>query len=131
MEKLSKPFPATELSVAAARAFVGRLFTGRAEYDDAYLLASELAQNAVRYGTGTTFRVTVTFDDDQATVTVTNAGTGTLPNPAAVALNDLDAEGGRGLGLMAMLATSYGASTGRGQTTVWFTLPRTARPLAA
>ena len=105
--------------------------------DDVVLLASELCENAVLHA-GTAFDVAVVADDDEVTVAVTDHG------PAALELNLAEprqrygraASHGRGLSLIARLATTWGTRhEADGQHTVWFALARrpgsAAEPAAA
>ena len=124
MEAITNTYPRTGASVAKARAFV----RSHLPDDDAYLLASEAAQNAVRYGTGDVFTVTITPGVDTITVTIANDGAANLPATIDTTFADLDATGGRGLPLLAALAPAYGITTGNDRTTVWFAFPA---PLAA
>lgn len=119
MEAIMKTFPSTPTSAAEVRAFVRRYIIDA----DAYLLASEAAQNAIVHGTGATFTVTIAATDEEVRVTVTNAGTAHLPPVIDTTFGDLDAESGRGLSLLALLAPAYGISSEGGHTSTWFAFP--------
>ena len=77
--------------------------------DDVVLLTSELCENAVLHA-GTAFDLAVVADDDEVTVAVTDRGTGALelqlaePRPRY----GRAATHGRGLSLVAQLATTWG-----------------------
>jgi anti-sigma regulatory factor (Ser/Thr protein kinase) len=107
-----------------ARAFVGGVLgPGHPRRDDAVLLVSELFGNSVRHsGSGLraeTVMVVVKAGDGVVWVEVTDhSGTGVpLPRPA-----NGDAEGGRGLGLVAALAARWGWWRCGGRTVTWFEL---------
>jgi serine phosphatase RsbU (regulator of sigma subunit)/anti-sigma regulatory factor (Ser/Thr protein kinase) len=94
--------------------------------DDVVLLTSELCENAVLHA-GTAFDLAVVADDDEVTVAVTDRGPGALelhlaePRPRY----GRAATHGRGLSLIAQLATTWGTRhDADGQHTVWFTLAR-------
>jgi phosphoserine phosphatase RsbU/P len=99
--------------------------------DDVVLLTSELCENAVLHA-GTAFDLAVVADGDEVTVSVTDRGAGALelqlaePRPRY----GRAATHGRGLSLIAQLATTWGTRHGAdGQHTVWFTVAR--RPESA
>lgn len=131
MDTFVQEYPATAAAVPAARADVGRHFHGNPAYDDAYLLASELAQNAVRHGTGARFIVAIDHGDTGVTVTFTNTGRGVFPQAIDTSFADVESENGRGLSLMAALAPAYGIDVVGDQTTIWFSFPHAAAFLAA
>lgn len=126
MATITKTYPRTGASVAKARAFV----RAHLPDDDAYLLASEAAQNAVRHGLGADFTVTITPGTSEVRVTVTNDGAAVLPPVIDTTFTDLDATGGRGLPLLAALAPAYGITTTGGRTSVWFAFPNAATHLS-
>ena len=108
-----------------ARAFVGGVLgPGHPCADDAELLVSELFGNSVRYGRS---------GDDSGTITVTvRAGDGVVrvevagragPGTPELRPASRDAEGGRGLQLVAGLAARWGWRRRRGGLMVtWFEL---------
>lgn len=107
-----------------ARAFVGAVLgPGHPCGDDAALLVNELFGNSVRHtrsGTpGETVTVTVRAGDGVIRVEVTDRGGPGVPElrPA-----DRDAEGGRGLQLVAGLAARWGWRQCDGQMVTWFEL---------
>lgn len=83
------------------------------------LLVSEIATNAVRYGTPP-YLVTVEFSGDCVEVAVADED---VALPRAVAGDGL-AESGRGLRLVAELASDWGTRSRQGGKSVWFTLER-------
>lgn len=110
-------------SVPASRRFItGALQRwGLAELaDNAELLVSELVTNAVNHA-GTTVRVTA-HASDRLTVTVTDRRPDILPVPLD-RMTDPQAEGGRGLTLVATLSTDWGVRRGPDRKSVWFSLP--------
>ena len=132
--------PPQEASVGAARGLVtGALAEWAADdlTDDATLLVSELATNAVVHA-GTDFDVSVELLGDTVEVAVTDRHpTRTLPAPPASV--DGDFESGRGLFLTAALAEKWGVDYTSTTKRVWFRLPlaggavpspRTAAPAA-
>jgi anti-sigma regulatory factor (Ser/Thr protein kinase) len=128
-------YPADRSAVALARRFVRETLIGWGAddaIDDAVLLTSELATNAVVHArtpfevicravgaTGTTVQVEV-VDGDTARV---------LPAPGKG--DDPDRVSGRGLLMPIMLAVEWGVSYGVGSKTVWFRLRTRAEPAAA
>jgi serine phosphatase RsbU (regulator of sigma subunit) len=112
---------------AAAEAGPGRDDSVVPEFvDDVVLLASELCENAVLHA-GTAFDVAVVADDDEVTVAVTDRGPGALELHLAEARQRYGraATHGRGLLLIARLATTWGTRhDADGQHTVWFSLAR-------
>ena len=108
----------------AARAFVREILgPGHPCGDDAVLLVSEIFSNSVRHSgsgvPGETVTVGVRAGDGIVRVEVTDrAGPGTPElRPAG-----RDAEGGRGLQLVAGLAARWGSRRHGGQTVTWFEL---------
>jgi anti-sigma regulatory factor (Ser/Thr protein kinase) len=104
------------------RAFVGAVLgPGHPCGDDAVLLASELFGNSVRHSSsglpGETVMVTVTACTGTVRVEVTDRSGPGLPE---LRPPGDDAEGGRGLGIVARLATRWGARRRGGRTVTWF-----------
>ena len=104
-----------------ARAFVARALVGCPARETLLTCVSELAANAIAHtasGSGGMFAVEVIRPaDGVALIAVTDAGS--LREPSVHDADDL-AEGGRGLALVAALASSWGhhRSAGGGRT-VW------------
>ncbi|MCE0765401.1 ATP-binding protein, partial [Pseudonocardia kujensis] len=98
--------------------------------DDVVLLASELCENAVLHA-GTAFDLAVEVGDDEVTVAVTDRGPGALELHLAEPRQRYGraATHGRGLSLVARLATTWGTRHDTdGRHTVWFALARRAGP---
>ena len=94
--------------------------------DDVVLLASELCENAVLHA-GTAFDLSVVADGDEVTVAVTDRGAGALELHLAEPRQRYGraATHGRGLSLIARLATTWGTRhDADGHHTVWFALAR-------
>jgi anti-sigma regulatory factor (Ser/Thr protein kinase) len=110
-------------SVRRGRAFVHRLCLDAGLPDDlthtAVLLTSEVVTNAFRHG-GSDARLAVTAEPDSLLVEVgDDAVSGVQPRP-----RDPEALGGRGLAILADLASAWGSyATKRGKV-VWFRLDR-------
>jgi len=110
--------------VRVARAFVaGVLGPGHPCGDDAAILVSELFGNSIRHSRsglpGETVTIVVIARDSMVRVEVTDrSGTG-VPQARSAGR---DAEGGRGLALVAALATRWGWQQHGGRTVVWFIL---------
>ncbi len=101
--------------------------------ESAVLLASELAENAVLHA-GTEFEVDLEVDESVLTVTVTDRGSGPLEAHLSEPRHRYGraASHGRGLSLVARLATAWGTRhDADGRHAVWFTLASTPTPPAA
>jgi anti-sigma regulatory factor (Ser/Thr protein kinase) len=99
----------------------GRLDQGAVE--DARLMLSELASNAVRHACGP-YEVDFELDARRARVTVSDRGQGFAP--PRLQPDDLGtlSEGGRGLAIVDRLSTRWGIDRGPAGTRVWFELDR-------
>ena len=105
-----------------ARIFVGAVLAGHPGRDAAVLMASELFSNSVRHSRsgapGGTVTITDLAGDGLVRVEVTDQGGPGVPRPRRAGR---DEEGGRGLELVAALATLWGwRRSDGGQTVVWF-----------
>ena len=87
--------------------------------DDLTLIVSELVTNAVRYG-APPVSVEVTSDDATVTVAVRDGA----PGSPVARTPDPDAEGGRGLLLIDLLALEHGVSVDPPGKAVWAALSR-------
>ena len=113
-------FPNAPGGVGAARAFVADALRGADPnvLDAAVLMVSELATNAVVHTAGP-FDVGIDQSDHEARVSVTDHGGG-MPPLRAASSDDID---GRGLGIVAAFAVTWGVDQGPHSKTVWFTVP--------
>ncbi|WP_326830262.1 ATP-binding protein [Streptosporangium sp. NBC_01810] len=122
---ISQRFAATPDQVRPARVFVAELLgDDHPLRDDAILLTSELATNAVEYSSGPVdrpreFVVTVAFISHGILITVQDSGTSEIP---CTRKPGLDATGGRGLMLVNDLATRWGFHRDSSGTLIWFEL---------
>lgn len=116
-------YPADRTAVARARRFVRDTLIGWGAddaMDDAVLLTSELATNAVIHAR-TPFEVICRSAGGTVQVEVIDHdGTRALPAPPAG--DDLDRTSGRGLLIPVMLASEWGVSYAAASKTVWFRL---------
>ncbi|MCO6006068.1 ATP-binding protein [Actinoallomurus purpureus] len=119
-------YPADRTAVAQARRFVrNTLMAWGAEdaIDDAVLLTSELATNAITHA-GTSFEVICRVTDSSVQVEVIDREpTRVLPAPREGC--DLSVSG-RGLLMPVLLAAAWGVSYAAESKTVWFRLPTRA-----
>lgn len=124
---VQRRFPPTREGARAARTFVASFLAdqrvGAELGDDAGLLTSELVTNATLHA-GTAFTVVVELSDEKLRVTVAEGDPGPLP-PVGPLLPS--AEGGRGLAVVAALASSWGWAPEGGGKSVWFELRRASR----
>jgi serine/threonine-protein kinase RsbW len=104
--------------VACARQFVRRTLASLAA-DDAALLTSELAANAIQHtaSCGTTFEVVICHRPATARIAVIDAGAPTVPTPASPGSLDTS---GRGLALVEALSRQWGYQGNRHGRAVWF-----------
>lgn len=110
-------------SIATARRFVARAFSGRVPREviaDLVLATSELVTNAIEHGYGrdghaAPVRVTVHVDAGRATVAVRSPGDLHLGDPAAWNLPDPAVRTGRGLGIVRQMADHVEVVQGAGQ----------------
>lgn len=123
-------YPADRTAVAKARRFVREtLIAWGAEdaIDDAVLLTSELATNAVTHA-GTPFEVICRAAETSVQVEVVDSDPGRLL-PAPGRAGDPDHISGRGLLMPVMLAAAWGVSYAADSKTVWFRLRTRATPV--
>lgn len=111
----SVPQSVAQVRRYAVQACLARGWTG--DCDTVALLVSEVATNALVYGTGSV-RVTVAGDGPRLRIAVTD------DSPDRPALRDApdDAEGGRGLALVDALADAWGVDPHDPGKSVWFEL---------
>jgi anti-sigma regulatory factor (Ser/Thr protein kinase) len=119
---VKRSFPGKPDQVARVRGFV-RLVLGPVPVaDEAVLLASELATNAIVHtasGHGGTFAVTVKRYPSAVRVEVHDTGSHRMPVPRA---QDHQAEEGRGLGLVSLIADRWGHSGNQDGRSVFYEL---------
>lgn len=117
--------PATHAAIAQARGAVEALDALEAYPDTRFalrLLVSELFTNAVEYGSvqdGAVIRLSFAVGETFVRVEVGDGGDGFLPD--AIEMPDADAESGRGLAFLDVLAHRWGVER-NGETRVWFEL---------
>ncbi|MFC4061857.1 ATP-binding protein [Planomonospora corallina] len=114
--------------VGQARRFVALAVGDRAAADQAVLMTSELATNAVQHtrsGAGGFFEVSVYLAGPFLRVEVADGG-GPAGTPSARALDPLAEQlpGGRGLAIVELCATRWGQSGDDSGRVVWFELPQ-------
>jgi len=123
----SVTIPAVPEEVRVARAFVaGVLGKSRPHADVALLLASELVANSVRHSgsavPGGFVTVAVAVGKAGIRVEVTDRCGDGAPVLLPAGCADSDAEGGRGMRLVDVLAARWGYQRGGGLATTWFEL---------
>ncbi|WP_424536804.1 ATP-binding protein [Sphaerisporangium viridialbum] len=121
----SHTFPGSKDQVREARRFAR---TWLPDHPDAELIASELATNAIAYtrtgAPGGTFIATITVrEDGTAYLEITDQGGPTTFGPRTCT----STEGGRGLPLIAALATAWGIKGDHTGRTIWAELPPPSR----
>ncbi len=115
-------FPGSYEQVRQVRLFVARVLDGCPVADEAVLLSSELATNAITHtasGHGGKFTVNVYRGDTRLMISVRDDGSGQAPT---VRPGGVVAESGYGLGLVELMADSWGHCGGSRCRVVWFTL---------
>jgi anti-sigma regulatory factor (Ser/Thr protein kinase) len=125
LSKWCRAFPGLAEEVTYARHFVASLLAERGPVDDAVLIVSELATNAVRHSlsgsAGGWFLVIVGFDHDLVRLEVIDQGGPQVPHLCDVTNQE---EGGRGLLLIAACAKDWGVKEWPDGRTVWAELAR-------
>lgn len=115
-------FPGRTDQIAQARDFTRRVLAPCPVLDEAILLASELAANAVAHtvtGSGGHFDVTIYRDETLVVIAVRDEGSDDAP--AARPLDEI-AEDGRGLGLVELIADRWGHCGNEHGRTIWLQL---------
>jgi anti-sigma regulatory factor (Ser/Thr protein kinase) len=117
-----RTFPGHPGQIGHARGFARRVLERCPALDEAVLLVSELATNALEHtatGAGGFFEITILTAETSLMIAVTDNGAPQMP-----ALGDLnpESETGRGLGLVEVLSHRWGHCGGRHGRTVWFEL---------
>ena len=117
-------FPAADRQVPEARRFAAAALTGwGVTADDAGLLVTELASNAVRAARGTACGQFLVRISCRPSVVLLEVGDASDSVPVFAGPPGAGEEHGRGLLLVARLATGCGWYTGAGWKIVWATLP--------
>ena len=117
MDRVELTLPRTPVSVARARAGLRPLRDTLGErYQDAVLLVSELATNAIRHGQGSTVMLIARVRGEKCRIEVIDHGSGFVPMSAPVGSTETS---GRGLPIVAELADAWGIYEGN-STHVWF-----------
>ncbi|MEU9351595.1 ATP-binding protein [Streptomyces griseoloalbus] len=123
--KWCRAFPGLAEEVARARHFVAALLSGHGPVDDAVLVVSELATNAVRHtlsgAVGGWFLVVIDFGDDLVRIEVVDQGGEHVPHLRDASTHE---EGGRGLQMIAACAKDWGVKTWPEGRSVWADLAR-------
>ncbi|GAA3423223.1 hypothetical protein GCM10018953_04060 [Streptosporangium nondiastaticum] len=130
--RMSRTFPGSPIAIAEARRFITTLLGSRPGIEDAELIVSELATNAVRHSAsgrfGGCFTVAVQADRDRIWLGVLDQGGPYAPRPLPP---QEDEEGGRGLALVAAMAVSWGVTGDEQGRIVWAALNLAPRGTAA
>jgi anti-sigma regulatory factor (Ser/Thr protein kinase) len=117
-----RTFPGHPSQIGHAREFTRRVLESCPVLDEAVLLVSELATNALEHtatGTGGSFEITILTCETSLMIAVTDSGSPQTPAPGNL---DPESETGRGLGLVEILSQRWGHCGGRHGRTVWFEL---------
>ncbi|MEU0577728.1 ATP-binding protein [Streptomyces griseoincarnatus] len=118
--KWCRAFPGLAEQVVQARHFVAAMIAEEGPVDDAVLVVSELATNAVRHSrsgsAGGWFLVIVGFSDDLVRIEVVDQGSERVPHLCDVTSQE---EGGRGLLLIASCAKDWGVKNWPDGRSVW------------
>jgi len=114
-------FPGSPAEVASARRFARCALDRCPVTGEAVQCLSEIAANAVQHtrSSGGTFEVILWRGPSSVLVAVADAGSDTIPVPAPP---DAGSESGRGLALVALLATSWGHHGSQDGRVVWCVL---------
>jgi len=115
-------FPGDTGQLTFVRRFVRSCLVRPGPAEDAVLLATELAANAIQHtasGRGGTFEVVVCQHVETAMISVTDGGAPSPPAPGAPSEASLS---GRGLAIVRALARDWGHYGGPLGRTVWFEL---------
>jgi two-component sensor histidine kinase len=119
---IRRAFPGRAEQISRARDFTRRVLGSCSVTDEAVLLVSELATNALAHtttGDGGQFDVTIYRDETSVLIGVTDNGSDKTPAPGTL---DPESETGRGLGLVELIAYRWGHCGGKHGRTVWFEL---------
>jgi anti-sigma regulatory factor (Ser/Thr protein kinase) len=117
-----RAFPGRADQIARAREFTKRALEPCPVTDEAVLLVSELATNALEHtasGDGGQFQVTICRNGTSLLIGVSDNGSDKAPASAPL---DPESETGRGLGLVELIADRWGYCGDQHGLTVWFEL---------
>ncbi|QJS10000.1 ATP-binding protein [Streptomyces argyrophyllae] len=125
LTKWCRAFQGMPEEVPHARHFVASLLADRGPVEDAVLVVSELATNALRHtlsgSDGGRFFVIVGLGDDVVRIEVVDQGGELVPHLCHATDRE---EGGRGLRLIAAFAKNWGYTVWRDGRSVWAELAR-------
>lgn len=116
--ELQTDLPATPEAAGRARELVRELLTAAGVttiLDDALLVVSELATNAVRYGSSP-IALHLTLDDARLVIAVQDAHPSDLPYPKVLTQTEPD---GRGMHLISAMTTRWGWDRSVNTKVVW------------
>ena len=119
---VQRTFPGRADQIAHAREFAKRVLGPYPLADEAVLLVSELATNALEHtstGSGGQFQVTICRTGTSLLIGVSDCGSDKTPAPGPL---DPESETGRGLGLIELMAERWGYCGDQHGLTVWFEL---------
>lgn len=119
---MRRAFPGRADQIARAREFTKRVLGPCPVTDEAVLLVSELATNALEHtstGDGGHFQVTICRNGTSLLIGVSDNGSDKTPASGPL---DPESETGRGLGLVELIANRWGYHGSQHGRTVWFEL---------
>jgi serine/threonine-protein kinase RsbW len=119
---MQRAFPGRADQIARAREFTKRVLGPCPAVDEAVLLVSELATNALEHTStadGGQFRVMICRNATSLLIGVSDNGSAKTSEPGSL---DPESETGRGLGLVELIADRWGYCGGEYGRTVWFTM---------
>ena len=119
---MQRTFPGRADQIARAREFTKRVLGLCPVTDEAVLLVSELATNALEHtstGDGGQFQVTICRNGISLLIGVSDNGSAKIPELGPL---DPESETGRGLGLVELITKRWGYCGDQDGLTVWFEL---------
>jgi anti-sigma regulatory factor (Ser/Thr protein kinase) len=121
----SRDFPGIPEAIAETRDFLRTLLPNSPVIDNALLLTSEVATNAIRHSrsAGRTFTLVILDIGHAIRIEVVDDGAPTAPQ----VIDDIDAIAGRGMLLVASIATQWGTWSDEAGRTTWFELSPSPR----
>ncbi|MDA8372617.1 MAG: ATP-binding protein [Nocardiopsaceae bacterium] len=115
-------FPGSRSSIREVRRFIANRLQGCPATDDAVLVASELATNAIQHtesGTWTTGFLVMLEHTAEEGVLITIHDAGTTTRTPYLAESNPNTEHGRGLSLVNAVAKSWGSQGGTAERMTW------------